>query len=124
MIIASRIKKIREVRGWKQTAVAASMNVTQQAYSCLEQGASNARLDTLRRFCAVMKIELPFLVAVDVPVTEETVERFGSKPYNEFLTGYRKLEQKLEIFDELLRGRNNTSLSRNMVNDEDIARRA
>jgi transcriptional regulator with XRE-family HTH domain len=104
MTIASRIRKIREVRGWKQTAIAASMNITQQAYSCLEQGASNARLETLKRFCDVMKIELPFLIAIDVPITEETIERYGNKSYYEFITTYRKLEQKVEIFEELLTG--------------------
>jgi len=107
MTIASRIRKIREVRGWKQTAIASSMNITQQAYSCLEQGASNARLETLKRFCDVMKIELPFLIAVDVPITEETIERYGNKSYFEFISTYRKLEQKVEIFEELLTGNEN-----------------
>lgn len=102
MTIASRIRKIREVRGWKQTAIASSMNITQQAYSCLEQGANNARLETLKRFCDVMKIELPFLIAVDVPITEETIERYGNKSYYEFISTYRRLEQKVEIFEELL----------------------
>ncbi len=100
--IESRIRKIREIRGWKQSAVASSMNITQQAYSCLEQGASNARLETLNRFCHVMKVELPFLIATDVPVTEETMERFGTKSINDFFNNYRKLEQKLEIYEELL----------------------
>lgn len=117
MTIASRIRKIREVRGWKQTAIASSMNITQQAYSCLEQGASNARLETLKRFCDVMKVELPFLIATDVPITEETIERYGNKSYYEFISTYRKLEQKVEIFEELLTGadkqmqNNNNNLS-------------
>jgi transcriptional regulator with XRE-family HTH domain len=113
MTIASRIRKIREVRGWKQTAIASSMNITQQAYSCLEQGASNARLETLKRFCDVMKVELPFLIAVDVPITEETIERYGNKSYFEFISTYRKLEQKVEIFEELLTGTENKTKQMN-----------
>jgi transcriptional regulator with XRE-family HTH domain len=125
MVIASRIRKIREVRGWKQTAVAAAMNVTQQAYSCLEQGASNARLETLKRFCKVMNVELSFLVAVDVPVTDETVERFASTNLNEFLISYKKLEQKLEIFDELLRGKAEVIRKEHQIgNTEPVAKRA
>lgn len=115
MTIASRIRKIREIRGWKQTAVALSMNITQQGYSCLEQGASNARLETLKRFCDVMNVDLPFLVAVDVPVTAETLAAFGEKNYNEFLTTYKKLEQKIEIFDELLKGNFSSSTKSNHV---------
>ena len=104
MTIAIRIRKIREIRGWKQAAVASSMNITQQAYSCLEQGAGNARLETLKRFCDVMKVELPFLIATDVPVTEETLSSFGEKNYFEFITTYKKLQQKLEVFDEIVKG--------------------
>jgi transcriptional regulator with XRE-family HTH domain len=104
MTIAERIRKIREIRGWKQAAVAMSMGITQQAYSCLEQNASNARLDTLKRYAAVAGVELSYLVALDVPVTEETLQRFGSTKFSEFLTGYKKLEHKLEIFDDLLKG--------------------
>ena len=100
--IESRIRKVREIRGWKQAAVASSMNITQQAYSCLEQGASNARLETLKRFCDVMEIELPFLVATDVPVTDESIARFGTKSFNEFLANFDKMEKKLEIYEELL----------------------
>jgi hypothetical protein len=30
------------------------------------------------------------------------MERFGAKSFNDFLTGFRKMEQKLEIYEELL----------------------
>jgi transcriptional regulator with XRE-family HTH domain len=113
MTISNRIRKIREIRGWKQTAVASSMNITQQAYSCLEQGAGNARLETLKRFCDVMNVELPYLIAIDVPVTDETLTRFGQKKYNDFLTAYKRLEQKLEIFDELLSGKSSSPINNN-----------
>jgi transcriptional regulator with XRE-family HTH domain len=104
MTIGARIRKIREIRGWKQTAIAVSMGITQQAYSCLEQNASNARLDTLKRFCSAVGVEVSFLVALDIPVTEETLQRFGNVKFSEFLVNYKKLEHKLEIFDDLLRG--------------------
>jgi transcriptional regulator with XRE-family HTH domain len=104
MTIAARIRKIREIRGWKQAAVATSMGITQQAYSCLEQNASNARLDTLKRFSNVVGVELSYLVALDVPVTDETLQRFGSIKFSETLGAFKKLEHKLEIFDDLLKG--------------------
>lgn len=116
MTIASRIRKIREIRGWKQAAIASSMEITQQAYSCLEQGASNARLETLKRFCDVMKVELPYLIAVDVPITEETLTRFGERNYNDFLVSYKRLEQKIEIFDELLRGASSPQVNTHVYN--------
>jgi transcriptional regulator with XRE-family HTH domain len=124
MTIATRIRKIREIRGWKQTAVALSMNISQQAYSCLEQNASNARLETLKRFCGVVGVELSYLVALDVPITEETLQRFGNARFSEFLSEYKKLEQKLEIFDDLFRGNSEKSQSLQIANINPSMRRA
>ena len=80
-MIAIRMKKVREVRGWKQSAVAQCMNVTQQAYSFLEQGHGSPRIDTLTRYCEVMKIDINFLLAFDLPVSEENIEKFATKGY-------------------------------------------
>lgn len=113
MTIALRIRKIREIRGWKQAAIASSMNITQQGYSALEQGAGNARLETLKRFCEVMNVNLAYLVAVDVPVTAETLSSFGEKNYFEFITTYKKLQQKLEVFDEIFKGNLSTEVKSN-----------
>ncbi|MCW3126554.1 MAG: Immunity repressor protein [Bacteroidetes bacterium] len=106
MSIATRMRKVREVRGWKQSAVADSMKITQQAYSFMEQGNGSPRVDTLLRFCDVMKVELSFLLAHDVAVTEESVERYGMKTFGTLITEHEKLEQKVEFFNYILK--NNT----------------
>ena len=111
MIIATRMRKVREIKGWKQASVAASMSITQQAFSFLEQGYGSPRVDTLKRFCEVMKIELYFLLAYDVPVTEETLDRFGSKGFFELITNYKQMEQKLEVYSQLLLNKNEHSTS-------------
>jgi len=111
MSISTRIRKIREIRGWKQSAVAMSMNITQQAYSCLELGAGNARLETLKRFCDVMNVELPYLIAMDVPITQETLERYGQRKYNDFINTYARLEQKVEILNDMLSTRQGHSIA-------------
>lgn len=106
MSIASRMRKVREVSGWKQAAVAESMKITQQAYSFLEQGNGSPRIDTLMRFCEVMKVELSFLLALDVPVTEESVARYGTKTFGTLVTEHERLEQKVEFFNYVIK--NNT----------------
>lgn len=103
MSIASRMRKVREVRGWKQAAVAESMKITQQAYSFLEQGNGSPRVDTLLRFCEVTKVELSFLLALDVPVTEETVARYGTKTFGTLVTEHERLEQKVEFFNYVIK---------------------
>lgn len=86
MRMASRIRKIREISGLKQAAVASSLQITQQAYFGLEKSADNAKLGTLQRFCKVMNIDISFLVAEDVPVTAENIEKFGRRRYNDIVT--------------------------------------
>ena len=81
MFIAPRFRKIREIRGWKQASVAAAMHTTQQSYSSLEQGTGYPKIDTLKRFCNVMNVQLHYLMAVDVPITEESLEKYGSKDF-------------------------------------------
>ena len=89
--------------GWKQAAVAASMNITQQAFSFLEQGNGSPRVDTLLRFCDVTKIELSFLLALDVPVTEESVARYGTKTFGTLIGEHERLEQKVEFFNYVIK---------------------
>jgi transcriptional regulator with XRE-family HTH domain len=102
MTIAPRIRKIREVRGWKQAAVASAMSITQQAYSFLEQGYGSPRISTLERFCDVMKVEVHFLLAQDVPITEENIEKYGGKGFFDLINNYRQMEQKLEVYHHLI----------------------
>lgn len=102
MNVASRMRKLRELMGWKQSAVAASMNITQQAFSFLEQGNGSPRIDTLMRFCEVMNIQLHFLLSADVPITEETVRKYGARTYSDFISEHQKLEQGAQFLDQML----------------------
>jgi transcriptional regulator with XRE-family HTH domain len=102
-MIANRMRKVREVRGWKQSAVAEAMKITQQAYSFLEQGHGSPRIDTLKRFCEVLKIEISFLMAFDVPVTDESIDKYGTKGFAELISEHKRLEQKLEFFNYLIK---------------------
>jgi len=102
MNIAIRMRKVREVKGWKQSAVASSMNITQQAFSYLEQGSGSPRIETLTRFCDVMNVQLHFLLSEDVPVTEETVVKYGTQRFSEFITDHVKLAHGVEMFDRFM----------------------
>lgn len=101
-MIASRIRKIRELSGWKQLAVADSLNISQQAYSVLEKGAENAKLNTLRKFCDVMNVKLSYLMAIDVAITDESMREYGNKGFSEVIASYHKLEQTMVVYKDLL----------------------
>lgn len=100
--LPERFRKIREYRGLKQAAVAQEMNITQQAYSSLETRPGNLKIDTLARFCNVMKIDMPFLLAFDIPVTDENLRMFDNTHLSNVVDEYKKLVNRLTVYEELL----------------------
>jgi transcriptional regulator with XRE-family HTH domain len=103
MNLATRIKKIRELNGWKQADLAEALSITQQAYSSLEKGKSGFRLDTLRRLCEVMHIELAFLVSDSIPITESNLNSYGRKSLLEIISAKEQMQQKLEMYKYLFK---------------------
>ena len=96
--MAARIKQVRELAGKRQAEVAALLNITQQAYFGLEQSANNAKLETLRRFCRVMEIDVAYLVSESIPITHETLTKYGRKCCAEIISNYEKMEKQVEVF--------------------------
>lgn len=95
MSIGTRLRAIRQIRGWKQIVIADAMHVTQQTYSKLERGKGSPEVDTLKRFCNIMNVQLHFLLAMDVPVTEENLDKYGAIQFSQLITECKGLEQKL-----------------------------
>jgi transcriptional regulator with XRE-family HTH domain len=102
MNLSERIRKIREYRGLKQAAVASEMQITQQAYSWIERKSGNIKVETLKRFCDVMKVDLPFLVASEIPVTDENMRTFDNANYSLVFEDYKKLKTKAETYEDLI----------------------
>ena len=95
-----RVKKIRELRGHKQSVVASMMGVTQQGYSAIESHADSAKLETLKRFASALRVDISFLIS-DVPITEETLEQYGSRPYSIIVSEHRIASKKVIFFEDL-----------------------
>lgn len=101
MLLHQRIRQIREYRGLKQLSVAHEMNITQQAYSWLETKSGNIKLDTLERFCAVMKIDIPFLMAADIPVNAENMQIFENQNYSHVFEEFKRMRNRIQRMDDL-----------------------
>src|SRR5580698_4908937 len=101
MSLSERIRKIREYRGLKQVAVASEMNITQQAYSWLETKSGNIKVETLKRFCEVMKVDLPFLMATDIPINPENMETFARMSYSSVFEDYKRLKNRMRGYEEI-----------------------
>jgi transcriptional regulator with XRE-family HTH domain len=115
MFIASRLRKIREIRGWKQASVAEAMHTTQQSYSSLEQGTGYPKIETLKRFCDVMNVELHFLMAVGQPITEETLEKYGNKEFSNIIAECARMEHKLEVYNSILMSNDKSAMFHNTL---------
>jgi transcriptional regulator with XRE-family HTH domain len=102
MQLHERIKKIREYRGLKQLNVAAEMNITQQAYSWLETKSGNIKLETLQRFCEVMQVDLPFLMAYEIPINPENMETFAGSSYSRIFEDYKRLKHRVDSYEEIV----------------------
>ena len=101
MFLHERIRQIREYRGLKQLSVAHEMNITQQAYSWLETKSGNIKLDTLERFCHVMKVDITFLISGDIPVTAENMEIFQELNYSVIFEDYKRLRHRVQKYEEM-----------------------
>jgi transcriptional regulator with XRE-family HTH domain len=111
MTLPERLRRIREYRGYKQSAAASEMHITQQAYSCLETKGGNLKMETMIRFCEVMKVELSFLLAFDVNVNEENMKMFDTLNLSGVVDEYKKLSNRIAVYEELLR--TETGIKRN-----------
>ena len=112
MTLQERLRKIREYRGFKQAAAAQEMKITQQAYSCLETKGGNLKMETMQRFCEVMKVEMAFLLAFDLGVNDENMKMFDTMQLSGVVNEYRKLTNRISVYEELLR--NETGFKRNV----------
>ncbi|MES2620853.1 MAG: helix-turn-helix transcriptional regulator [Bacteroidota bacterium] len=110
MTLQERLRKIREYRGFKQAAAAQEMKITQQAYSCLETKSGNLKMETMQRFCEVMKIEMAFLLAFDLNINDENMKMFDSLNLSGVVNEYKKLTNRISVYEELLR--NETGMKR------------
>ena len=100
-MLAARMREIRMVREWKQNYVAKEMEISQQAYSFFEKASNSPKIDTLMRFCEVMKIDISFLFAFEVPVTKENIDKYGSNGFAYLIIEHNKLTHKLEFLKNL-----------------------
>jgi len=101
MTLSERIRKIREIRGLKQSNVARELNITQQSYGNLENRNNNPKLETLNKFCEVVKIPLSFLLDPTIPINDENVALFSEKSMGEIYSNYKNILDRLEYYEEL-----------------------
>ncbi len=102
MTISDRVRAIRELRGLKQSNIAQDMQVTQQAYSAFERKPASHKIGTLQKFCSIAKVDLPFLLATEIPVTYDNLMFNDANNYAFLVEEYKKLKNKVVIYEGLI----------------------
>lgn len=76
MLLAKRIRKIREAKDLTQEYVANLCNISQSAYSQMERKAGSCSFHTLEKVAQALGVSVPFLVDVENP---EFIEKKDKK---------------------------------------------
>ena len=72
MILANRIRKIREVHGLTQEDVSEIINISASAYGQIERKAGNSSYDTLCKVANAIGVSVLFLLDINNPNYKET----------------------------------------------------
>lgn len=67
MILANRIRTIRESYNLTQAEVATQINISPSAYGQIERKAGSSSFDTLEKIAIAIGVSLPFVVDVKNP---------------------------------------------------------
>ena len=67
MILANRIRAIRECYNLTQAEVAGKINISPSAYGQIERKAGSSSFDTLNKIADAIGVSLPFLVDIKNP---------------------------------------------------------
>ena len=67
MILANRIRQIREAHKLSQAEIAYKVGITPSAYGQIERKAANTKFETLQKIAAAMEVSILFLIDVDNP---------------------------------------------------------
>jgi len=68
MQLALRIRQIRLLKGFSQEYMADKMEISQPAYSRIENKAGNCTFYTLTKLAKVLDVKLAYLIDVDTPI--------------------------------------------------------
>lgn len=72
MLLAKRIKSIRQAKGFTQHTIAESIGVEQSTYNGYENEAGNLRFQTLQKIATALDCSVSFLVDIDSSIYDES----------------------------------------------------
>jgi len=102
--VASKIKKIREIKGFSQDYVASKLDITQNTYSKIERGEAQITIDKLSAICEVLEIDFNTLFNFDENLIFNNCNQTGNFGNNNTLV-LNTLEKIQEVYDKLIQSK-------------------
>lgn len=99
--VASKIKKIREIKGLSQEYVASKLDISQNTYSKIERGETSFNLDKLSAICEVLEIDFNTLFNFDENLIFNHCSQTGNFGNNNTLV-LNTVEKLQEVYDKLI----------------------
>jgi len=99
--IASKIRKIRELKGFSQEYVASRLEVTQNTYSKIERGETSLSVDKLAAICSILEVDFNTLFNFDENLIFNNCTQTGNFGNNNTLV-LNTVEKLQEVYDKLI----------------------
>lgn len=102
--VASKIKKIREIKGFSQDYVATKLEVTQNTYSKIERGETSLTIEKLSAICKVLEIDFNTLFNFDENLIFNNCTQTGNFGNNNTLV-LNTIEKLQDVYDRLIQSK-------------------
>ena len=102
--VSSKIKKIREIKGFSQDFVATKLEITQNTYSKIERGETAITVEKLAAICEVLEIDFNTLFNFDENLIFNNCNQTGNFGNSNTLV-LNTFEKLNEVYDKLIQSK-------------------
>jgi len=100
--VANRIKTIRHILGFKQSAIAAMIKISQQDY-CQIENSEDIHTSTLYKVSQALGADAALIVSPTIPINEETVKHFSLNRQTNLVEELLDLRNKVNAYKSILK---------------------
>ena len=96
MHVGDKIRKVRELKGYKQEYVADQLNMSVTAYGNLERGDSSPSFDRLEEIAKVLEVSVVDILNIPDHFNIHSITNSNVGGINHTLNDYRKSDQEID----------------------------
>lgn len=98
MHIGDKIRKVRELKGYKQEYVADKLGMSVTAYGNIERGDSSLSFDRLEEIASVMEVTVQDILNIPEQLNIHSISNSNNVGFNHTFNDYRVVDKESEAF--------------------------